>query len=615
MSVSQPEGFLSTLRRIICRLLGCDSQSPPPPPPAKEPRRSFEPGQVAILAEYPPGIELTPRQIVDRVATRLDQINIDGHEKVLLAPERVIILRGPQLTLATVLGDVPEARQDPARLIRFVDRLHQAIKKPPLETRPFGQGSDQEPYQEPKGESPAQSGELQQPGAETGSPPSDTGPAQLAASSTAAPAARALAPDADGFDLRAASPNWMMSGAQNIVGGGPGGWPTGDTPVINPTNPQPWDFIFSPTLQPPILGAIDVEVAILDTAPPIEALDLAYTTWVGNDQIPVPPTGTLNPLLKSLLAGPSGGPYSVNIQTGPAVSAGPSGVLDVVYLPPVSMPSDLDDFPFPIYSHGLFIAGMVRSIAPKAKLRLIQALNDETGGTLGSITLALASANYPGRTAPLVVNCSFTTHIPRPDDPLSSIPPDLLGVPQTTIDGLTQTVHDTFALISQLPDVLVVAAAGNIGVGGLHPLARFPAALEGIAGVAALKQDDNNPLTPPELTDYSDQADDQPAEGFAAFGGEATPSTPPIADLTKGVLGVFIEFLPFPDSSPAGFGFQVNNSGWARWAGTSFAAPIVSAILANLLSESRTKADAVAVLDQASDDIAVQNAVPVRQFP
>ena len=136
MPVSQPEGFLSTLRQIICRLLGCDPQPPPPPPPAKEPRRSFEPGQVAILAEYPPGIELTPRQIVDRVATRLDQINIDGREKVLLAPERVIILRGPQLTLATVLGDVPAARQDPARLIRFVDRLHQVIKKPPLETRP-----------------------------------------------------------------------------------------------------------------------------------------------------------------------------------------------------------------------------------------------------------------------------------------------------------------------------------------------------------------------------------------------------------------------------------------------------------------------------------------------
>jgi hypothetical protein len=606
---------LSTIRRIICRLLCYDPQ-PQPQPPAKEPLRSFEPGQVAILAEYPPGLELTPREIVDRVARRLAQINIDGREDVLLAPERVIILRGRQLTLATVLGDVPAARENSARLIRFISQLHQAIKKPPLETSPFGQA----PGQDPQG-TPEQSGEPQQPDKGTGSSPSDTGAARLAQPSTAAPAARALAPDADGFDLRAASPNWLTAGAQNIGGGGPGGWPLGATPATNPAGSQPWEFEFSPIFQAPILGARDVEVAILDTAPPIGALDLAYATWVGNDQtgVPPPPSGTLNPLLRSLLAGPSGGPYSVNIQSGvlpgagPAPSAGPSGVLDVVYLPAISMPSDLNDFPFPIYSHGLFIAGMIRSIAPKAKLRLIQALNDKTGGTFGSIAQALESANYPGRINPLVINCSFTFHIPRPNDSLSSIPPEMLNVPQTTIDDLTQTVHDTFAVVSQLPDVLIVAASGNIGSGGLHPLARFPAALQGIAGVAALKQDDNDELTPPELTEYSNLADDQLGERFAAFGGEVTASIPPVADATKGVLGVFIEWLPIPDSSPAGYGYDTNTSGWARWAGTSFAAPIVSAILANLLSDNQPPANAVSILDQASGDIGVQNAVAAKQ--
>src|SRR5512139_466210 len=127
MSGSQQasEGFLSTLRRIICRLLCGDTPPPPPPPPRKEPLRSFEPGQVAILAEFPPGLELTPRQIVDRVAARLDRVYIDGKEKVMLAPERVTILRGPQLTRASVQGDVPAALKDPARLIRFIGQLHQ----------------------------------------------------------------------------------------------------------------------------------------------------------------------------------------------------------------------------------------------------------------------------------------------------------------------------------------------------------------------------------------------------------------------------------------------------------------------------------------------------------
>jgi hypothetical protein len=46
---------------------------------------------------------------------------------------------------------------------------------------------------------------------------------------------------------------------------------------------------------------------------------------------------------------------------------------------------------------------------------------------------------------------------------------------------------------------------------------------------------------------------------------------------------------------------------------SSFAAPIVSAILANLLSDHQTTAKAVSILDQASADIGVQNAVPVKQ--
>jgi subtilisin family serine protease len=593
-----PEGFLSTLRRIICRLLCGDTPTPPPPPPpppAKEPLRSFEPGQVAIMAEFPPELELTPRQIVDRVAARLDQVNIDGKERVVLAPERVTILRGPRLTLATVLGDVPAARQDPARLIRFVDGLHQAIRKPPLETIPLGQG----PIDRPEG-TPEQTGEPQQPAGEAGERPAPIEQAPLAA--------RALAPDADGFDLRAASPNWFASGSKNIIGGGPGGWPAGATPATNPSGPQPWDFDVPPTLQAPILGAIDVEVAILDTTPALADLLSAHATWVGND--PVPPPQPPNVLLRSLLAGPSGGPFNVADRYGPTAAVGPNDVLDVVYMPGL-VPLTLGDFPYPIPSHGLFIAGIIRSAAPKAKLRLIQALNNEGGGSLTSITQALACANHAGRIAPLVINCSFAMQIPRPGD--TSIPPDMQGVPQATIDSLTQTLHDTFALISQLPDVVIVAAAGNAGSGGSHPLARFPAALEAVAGVAALKQDDNNDLTPPELADYSAQADDQPAEGFAAFGGEATSSDPSVADAAKGMLGVFIEAYPIPGAAPGSYSMQPNSSGWARWAGTSFAAPIVSAILANLLSEGRTPSSAVQVLDLASDDVGVQNAVPVKQ--
>jgi hypothetical protein len=555
---------------------------------------------VAILTEYPPGVELTPRQIVDRVSARLDRINIDGQEKVQLAPERVIILRGAQRTLATVLGDVPAARESPARLIRFISQLHQTIALPPLSPNP----PDQIPAGTRKGDQP---GDPYPPDS-----PNDQSPPATAEARLAAAGARALAPDADGFNLRAASPNWLASGAPYIIGGGPGGWPVGATPATNPSGPQSWEFDLPPTLQPPILGAIDVEVAILDTAPTSANLLSAYTTWVGNAQ--TAPLQPLNPLLKSLLADPSSGSFNVAQLYGPGAAVGPAGALDVVYLPG-STPLILNQFPFPIPSHGLFIAGIIRSIAPKAKIRLIQALNDEAGASIASITQALAEANHVGRTAPLVINCSFTMQIPRSGDPLASIPPDLQGVPQATLDSLTQLLRDTFAVVSSLPDVKIVAAAGNTGSGGQHPLARFPAAFTAIAGTAALTQDDNNPLTPPVLADYSDQADDQPAEGFAAFGGETTISTPPLANATKGMLGVFLEWLPIPVGTSGSFFLMPNTSGWARWAGTSFATPIVSAVLANLLSEGRSPADAAAFLDSASDDSGVQNAVPVKQQP
>ena len=48
-------------------------------------------------------------------------------------------------------------------------------------------------------------------------------------------------------------------------------------------------------------------------------------------------------------------------------------------------------------SHGLFVAGIIRSIAPQAKLRLIQVLNQDGGGSVESITQGLTVADRSGR--------------------------------------------------------------------------------------------------------------------------------------------------------------------------------------------------------------------------
>jgi hypothetical protein len=611
-SSQQPrEGFLITLRRIICRLLCSDV--PPPPPPSKASPIAFEPGKVVILAEFPPDQELTPREIVGRVAARLAKLQLEPPLEVNLAPERVIVLRGVQRTLATVTGDVPAARQSPLQLIRFISQLHSAIALPPLTPPPPPDGGPVEAPGSPyKPDAPS---EPSQP-PDAGSPASSADPAQAARASgqpsamlTAATPTRASTADADGFDLRAASPNWLSSGAPYIGGGGPGAWPTNVVSVTpNPADPQPWDFVIPPTLQPPILGALAVEVAILDTAPSLVDLHSAYDTWVGDDQAQPPqlPLRDPNPLLKELLAGPQGGPFSVVDQTG-TTAVSPADQIDVLYQSGI-IPLNLFEHPYPMASHGLFIAGIIRSLAPQAKLRLIQVLNEDGGGSVESITQGLALADRPDRSVPLVINCSFTLRIPRPGENLG-------GATQAQIDQLTQLMHDAFIHVSQSPNVVIVAAAGNSDGAAGHPLARYPAAFEAVSGVAALAKDDLNPSTPDVLATYSDLADDQPDEGFAAFGGEAAGGLPPLkTDAANGMLGVFIEQLPVEIPPPTGVALTPNTSGWARWAGTSFSAPIVSAILANLISSSFSPLGARDQLVLTAPDVDVNNAVPARQL-
>src|SRR6266545_405039 len=380
----QREGFFGTIRRIICRLL-CDEGPPPPPPgpPPQEKTISFAPGHVGILAEYPPDLELTKQEIVKRVGDRLDRLELKQRETVNLAPGRVTIMRGPRLTLAWVLGDVPEARQNPARLIRFISELHEAIKKPPLE----GRGYDPGPQEGPKSDRPDQAGAdsvqraAPEAGAQPGAPSAASQPSALARAARApgAAAIRKLEADPDGFDLRAASPNWLSSGAQNHIGGGPGARPAEVSSVApNALGPQPWEFEpLPPDLQPPgNPPAQPVEVAILDTVPSMASLLSAYTTWVGNDstQPPQPPLQPQNPLLKGLLSDAGTGAFNVLDQTSTPANVGPAGQLDVVYssnLPAVQ----LADHQYSMASHGLFIAGIIRSLPPQAKLRLIQVLN------------------------------------------------------------------------------------------------------------------------------------------------------------------------------------------------------------------------------------------------
>src|SRR5207253_7893683 len=115
---------------------------------------------------------------------------------------------------------------------------------------------------------------------------------------------------------------------------------------------------------------------------------------------------------------------------------------------------NVSQHPYPMATHGLFIAGIIRSLAPQAKLRLIQVLNNDGGGSVESIIQGLTLADRPGRSVPLVINCSFTLRIPRPGEDLTetlgpdldaALAEDLNATPGNTlqdkIDFLTQLIH------------------------------------------------------------------------------------------------------------------------------------------------------------------------------
>lgn len=532
MTTSQrpPETFWRAVRRRICRWV-CDDEPPQPP---KDTPIAFMPGQICILAEYPPDPDrkLTKRQIVEEVRRNIAERQLSM--QIDFAQARVAIIRGRDRTLANVVGWVPKLRDEPAELLGFIREVHKQIALPPLQGRRVDKGDVGQ----------TGSGEYLQGGEQ---------PAEAARPAGQRAPARGVNPPAERFNLRAASANWLMSGAKFIIGGGPGAQPVSVLVPSSGTTPAPWEFTMPAGLGAPGVGELTrpVEVVILDTVPRLSLLQAAHTDRVTNQVQP-------HPLLQRLLSSSSGA-FNVVDRTLSTSSPGAVDQLEVWYNSSFPIASIFGQ-DYTMSSHGLFVAGIIRTIAPQVKLRMIQVLHDDATGELQDLMNAIETLSDREDDAPLLVNCSFLINVP------------LEG------EDLQQLMEDIFALVSD-SNVAVIAAAGNQGNAGLAaiPEAQAPASYADVTGVGALKRDNITPAS------YTNKADAPPTVGFAAFGGEVALGTdPPTTDLTNGVLGVFIDNLP--DS-------LINETGWVRWAGTSFSTPIVTAALANVLSRTANTDD------------------------
>jgi hypothetical protein len=412
--------------------------------------------------------------------------------------------------------------------------------------------------------------------------------------------------------IQALVPNWLCNSTPKVIGtGGPGARPVAAPPldpVWHASTPDaagaPFGF-HSPTLTQLDQRAGDpqgVEVAILDTAPTAEQLDKAYQRW-----------GDEHPLLRALLE-PNARQRRLRVSYAADFLAGTG----------IKLPHDtgIKHHEYTMEDHGLFAAGIVHTLAPTAELHLVEVLNHWGVGSLETIArgveAALARRRDPKHA--LVINCSLMLSVPRPEAD-GRAPHRADDFPWTLDTTSPQFKNWTLPLRltcdrAMRDGALIAAAAGNDAeltprdVEGPRPPARYPAAFAGVVGVGA--------LTAEQIpAGYSNFSDEPHSKGLVTFGGDTAPvvmtitgETPPLtANVDHGVLGVYVGDLPNPNATVASertgrYPYPVpNKSGWARWAGTSFATPIISGVLARTIAKGTPAADAEQALRDAEADV------------
>ena len=370
----------------------------------------------------------------------------------------------------------------------------------------------------------------------------------------------------NGAQVLATPLNWLVSGMPGQSGtGGPGSWPV---PYRGAPELAPYEINLPAGLHASKSKGENVEVFILDTMPCQSELTTAYNAWKDK-----------HPLIHSLLR--------------------PNGLLELHPMNAVDQHRlrDLQTFghDYKMTDHGLFAAGLIHSIVPCAKIHLVEVLNHygvgDTDSILNGLKIAIDCMDKKPDIS-FVVNCSFTCNLPLTTEHCITLETDARGC---FSDLFTQFDRDLereiieqikndpkwiekqrLALEHSCDEIFdsrsrVIAAAGNDRKPNQAsaPQARYPAAFGTVQGVGALPKE---PLLTSvgkrESSSYSNLADIPSSVGIMTLGGEGGEG--------QGVLGMYLGEFP---------GGEANRSKWAWWAGTSFATPIASAVIALQQSE------------------------------
>lgn len=358
---------------------------------------------------------------------------------------------------------------------------------------------------------------------------------------------RALQLQFRGLKVWAAMPDWLITAAPAAWHGGPGSVPR-KAPAFKTMKVQP-PFAW-PTGAHPVAP---VTVAVLDTWPQHNPLGPSVTVDAG---FPLP---QVDP-------GYQQHPTTTNDEVAPGVRA--------------------------MADHGLFVAGIINDIAPHAvPIRVMQVLGGDGFGLTSSVLQALDRCLELAHRGLVVVNLSLYMLIP-PADQTDGQTAGLRGAwnspgwtpkpggqgkeaERADLPMLHYVVQNSATLLRQAGAV-VVAAAGNDALAyGAHLQPRLPADYDNVICVVATAATG----TGVQLAAYSNFAD-QPLEGncFATWGGQG---------VLDGVNPLDGSTIVLPQKAPAG---RSTVAKALSWSGTSFAAPIISGIAANVLATAPTAA-------------------------
>ncbi len=209
--------------------------------------------------------------------------------------------------------------------------------------------------------------------------------------------------------------------------------------------------------------------------------------------------------------------------------------------------------------HGTFIAGLVSQTSPSADVTVIRVLHDLGDGdesTIANAVLALAGQID-------VLSLSFSGYV---------------------LEHPLALAHAVRAV--QAAGAVVVASAGNDAT--CRPT--FPAALPGVVSVGAI-----GPNGPAPFTNY----------------GPWVKACAPGVDL----VSTYFNGWNGDEPAPPGGDDPDDFHGWARWSGTSFAAPIVAGAIAQMIDRGMNGAEAVARLIDAPHLMRIPNLGTVVNAP